>query len=369
VKGKFDVAEKATQIGLVPSVEAAVTDTQDYDSSSLEPGSADGAVIAPVEPLPIVALEDVDVKAEPDWLIRGLLPAAACAFVVADPKVGKSWFVDDAALAVASGKPFLRREVARQAPVLFVPAEDPIPSWASRLEGLALARGLERKGLPIHAVDVPAVSIDDGETLGRLRVTIERLGAALVVLDPLAMLHGADENNAGEMLAVLRGLRRVSRETGAAVLVTHHASKPNGTNRRRTHRIRGSSALFGWADVIVMLELVEKAGVVRVDTEARAFRPPLPFGIWLEEAKGDDGRQRYWHEVEPLEDDELAKVKTNIVRALEKVGGPLTRNALFEKVGGARGKFLDAVRVLLIDGRLREVGRQGVELVSKEVSS
>jgi hypothetical protein len=317
------------------------------------------------EPLRVIKVEDIDVKAEPDWLIHGMVPAGSCALLVGEPKTGKTWLAADLAVSIASMTPFLEREAVERVPVLYVPAEDSIPSWGDRVEGLALARGLERRGLQVFAAEDVAIRLEDGRDLGRLRGAIEQTGARLVILDPLAMLHGADENKSGEMLNVLRGVRYLSQQTGATILVTHHMRKPNGTAGRRAHRIRGSSALHGWADAIFLLEAVEKTGGARLDVEARAFRPPPPIGVRLETAHGPDGRPRYWHAVEPVEEDK-ADLKERIIRELAKVGGPLTRSDLAKKVGGRKADVLKAIQELVDEGKLRACGG-GVELVPDPV--
>lgn len=223
------------------------------------------------EPLKVIKAEDIDMKAEPDWLIKGLVPAGSCALLVGEPKCGKSWLAIDLSMAIASGDGFLDRDVLGQGPVLYLAAEDSIPSWGARLDGIALARCSERKGLAIYLVEDRAIRLDDGADLGRLRRTIESYKARFVVLDPLAMLHAGDENKSGEMLNVLRGIRYLSQQSGATILVVHHLRKPNGMGGRRAHRIRGSSALRA-------RERVGGTDHERSRTRGRRDPPPRPRG-------------------------------------------------------------------------------------------
>lgn len=330
--------------------------------------------------------EAIDIDAETPWLVRGLLPAGACTLLIGDPKAGKSWLADDLAVAVASATPVLGHVAPARSGVLFVLAEDSPRQWGRRLHGLALARGLPgRTGLALDHVVVEALRVDNDHDVARLRSTIEATKAALVVLDPLAMLHGADENSAPEMLEVLRRVRGLARSTGAAILVTHHTNKPNGISRRMTHRIRGSTALHGWADVILMLEHVESGpakGALRLSVEARDFEAPRPLGLRRQVGTSPEGRPIYWHEVVDLQEREEEEAEgTNaarearapredlqerVVEALEDAGGQLSRSRLAESVKGRRRDVFDAISALVDSGVFAEVGSgsmSGVKLV------
>ena len=72
----------------------------------------------------------------------------------------------------------------------------------------------------------------------------------LLVLDPFVRLHRIDENDAGQVSALLGYLRELQREHDVAVLVVHHARK-NGSAGQSGQSLRGSGDFFAWADSLL----------------------------------------------------------------------------------------------------------------------
>ena len=69
---------------------------------------------------------------------------------------------------------------------------------------------------------------------------VKRVGAELVVIDPLYKLVNGDENSAQDMKAYFD---RVMRETGAALLYVHHDAKGSAGDRNIRDRGAGSGVL------------------------------------------------------------------------------------------------------------------------------
>ena len=68
----------------------------------------------------------------------------------------------------------------------------------------------------------------------------------LIVLDTLArVMPGADENAASDMGVTVDRVERIKNETGAAIIIVHHAGKAQGAGPR------GSSALYGAVDTVI----------------------------------------------------------------------------------------------------------------------
>jgi RecA-family ATPase len=73
------------------------------------------------------------------------------------------------------------------------------------------------------AVPVPRLDRDPGRP--RLLETTRQLRPRLLLLDPLVRLHGVDENNAGEVAALLAYFRSLQRQLNVSVLLVHHTRK------------------------------------------------------------------------------------------------------------------------------------------------
>jgi hypothetical protein len=118
----------------------------------------------------------------------------------------------------------------------------------------------------------------DESALRRLQATLEAHGPVDVcALDPLAYVHDADENQAGEMLRWLRPLRECVRATGAATWLTHHTGWEGD-------RGRGTSGLQAWADLELNIKRVgARRGreVTRLSLVKCNFAPRWPAPVDL----------------------------------------------------------------------------------------
>jgi hypothetical protein len=191
--------------------------------------------------LPVVA-------AERRWLIEGLWAAEAVGIVGGEPKCCKSFLALDMTVAVAAGRPCLRRFPVPQAGrVLLYAAEDALPVVRQRLEGIATTVGVALPDLDIHVITALSLRLDLAADQERLAATATQLRPRLLVLDPLVRLHRIDENAAAEVAPLLAYLRDLQRRLALAVVLVHHARKGAG-NVRAGQALRGSSELHAWGD-------------------------------------------------------------------------------------------------------------------------
>jgi hypothetical protein len=117
---------------------------------------------------------------------------------------------------------------------------------------------------------------DDAAELERL---IQEVGAALVICDALVDLAaGGDENSARDMHHVFSTVRGIANRTQAAFLLIHHTGKDG--------RYRGSSAMLGAMDTMLMLEPGNPAKTLKLSV-AKA-RDSEPFDLGLELKVGDE---------------------------------------------------------------------------------
>jgi RecA-family ATPase len=93
---------------------------------------------------------------------------------------------------------------------------------------------------------------------------IEELQPDVVVLDPLASFHDSNENSNSEMKEFMDEIDKLKHHVnpergGIAVVIAHHFRKAGFEEKRANmpliDRLRGSSALAGWADSLLCLGL------------------------------------------------------------------------------------------------------------------
>lgn len=188
---------------------------------------------------------------------------------------------------------------------------------------------------------------------------IEAEGANLAIFDSLRILSsGVDENNTEEIEPIMSALRRLARETGAAIVLVHHRG------RDETSSYRGSSAIRDGTDLLF------KFGRVKEDPERRHRRvletvkcrideEPEPHWVRIQadRAKG----LVYLDEAEPYE----GGTGAGIVRAvladelLELMDDePRTRASLARDVGRdpKDGSVGNALKALAEGGRAERAG-------------
>jgi len=163
-----------------------------------------------------------------DYVVEPILAAGSLGLIVGSPGTLKSWLGMDLGLAVASGEDWLGVFKTKQGPVLYVDQENPRAVLERRLAQLREARGCSSSPFYLLARDDLSSTDLDLTQVGdfkELKAVVDNLKPALVILDSLREFHSADENSSTEMAPIMRRLKALASESGAAVLAIHHLRK------------------------------------------------------------------------------------------------------------------------------------------------
>ncbi len=256
---------------------------------------------APTAPLPPTITTKVQAKAL-DWHRVNVSVAVKCEppprkFIVAHlpaekgiyglligpDGARKSWLAMHIAAAVAGGKPVAGGlwPAPASGRVVFVTAEDSANEIWRRIHALSRLHGNEWVADIDDRMDIiPLPAGTDGLTLVQADPTNPRrfvehpnVGALidycrdtrLIIIDPLADMVDASENDDHAASCVVKTLRRISRETGAGVIVIHHQNKAailGGDGNNQT--ARGSSKIPAGARwSVTMQPLTEREAQAR----------------------------------------------------------------------------------------------------------
>lgn len=305
--------------------------------------------------LPVVRAADIDdAEVRPRWLVEPLWARAGVGILGGAPKCCKSWLALEIALAVASGAPCLGVfEIGDVGSVLIYMAEDAAAVVKARLAGICRHRGLELAALPVHLITAPALRLDRQHDQRRLRDAVATYAPRLLVLDPFVRLHRIDENDAGEVSALLGYLRELQRAHDVAVLVVHHARK-NGHTGQPGQSLRGSGDFFAWADSLLYVR--RHRGQLLLSVEHRAAPAPEPLALSL--AGDDDVRL----DVIAARDHEPTTETTAARDGLEQAvlaalaAAPLARAELRARLRVRNERLGDILARLVNAGALRRVG-------------
>ena len=277
--------------------------------------------------LPVIRAADiVETQDGPRWLVEPLWARSGVGILGGAPKCCKSWLALEMALAVASATPCLGAfDVHDPGTVLVYMAEDAAPVVKARLSGICRHRGQDLAELPVHLITAPALRLDRADDQVRLRAAIAKYAPRLLVLDPFVRLHRIDENDAGQVSALLGYLREVQRALDVAVVVVHHARK-NGAGTQAGQSLRGSGDFFAWADSLLYLR--RHRGRLLLSVEHRGAPAPEPIGLAL---AGDDDVHL---QVDAADSDhervsrDRPSLDQVVLDALSRTGAPVTRPQL-----------------------------------------
>lgn len=309
--------------------------------------------------LPVVRAADItDVEQGTRWLVHSLWARAGVGILGGAPKCCKSWLALELALAVASGNACLGDfAVGDPGPVLLYMAEEAAPVVKTRLSGICRHRGLDLGAQEVHLITAPALRLDRAQDQARLRDAVARYTPRLLVLDPFVRLHRIDENDAGQVSALLGYLRELQREHDVAIVVVHHARK-NGSAAQPGQSLRGSGDFFAWADSLLYVR--RQRGQLLLTVEHRGAPAPEPLAlvlagdenVHLEIAQASAHDESAATERNPLTLDNaildaLAQAHTPVSRA-ELRAGLRVRN---ERLGEALTRLADASLVQRVGDR------------------
>lgn len=184
------------------------------------------------------------------WAVPGLLPAGL-SFLVAAPKMGKSWMALDLCLAVASGGEWLGRKV-NQGPTLYLDLEDSANRAQARmrtlLDGFTAAPETctFRLLAPILGPDLFKI-LDEWVTANP--------GAKVVCIDTFQKIKpatGKNETSYSADYRICAPLQSWAQQHNICVLLVHHTKKGTGS-ADIFEGINGSQGLMGSADAVLML--------------------------------------------------------------------------------------------------------------------
>lgn len=184
------------------------------------------------------------------WLVRGVFPRDGIAAMYGPSGSGKSFLAIDVAIAAADPTcaEWFGHKTAT-VPVTYLALEG-ARGVGKRLQAWKQAHN---KALPerLKFVDADFNLHTKPADIQDLATVLQKSGQAggLVIIDTLSRAaHGADENSAAEMGAIISNAAKLQQLVGGLVLLVHHTGKDG------TKGLRGHSSLFAALDAAVEVQ-------------------------------------------------------------------------------------------------------------------
>lgn len=272
-------------------------------------------------------------------LIDGLLFLPGESAIYAPPKRAKTFYALALGLAVATGQPFMGRNVT-QGPVLFVAAEG--------IGGLGARVAAWRTHAGISDIDqamflTTAVNLFDPVSVAAFTILVEEHQPILIVIDTLARCSvGADENTAKDMGRIVGALDTI-RSNDRHIALVHHAGKDT------TKGLRGSNSLLGAVDTVLEITGDTHALKITVTDQKDAEAPPPS---WCRLERVADSAV-----IVPISEfDVITGAQRLVLDALELLPEEDRTASKWQQIaeegGVSRSTFFEAKKALLIRGRV-----------------
>ena len=275
----------------------------------------------------------------PGYVVEGLTLLAG------KPKIGKSWLLLHAAVAVASGGFTLGDVHCIEGDVLYCALEDSPRRLQTRMTKLL---GIQRRPPRLHfACTMPRLS------QGGLDFIKQWIAGAkeprLVVIDVLAMVRAParkDQTAYDADYEAVLGLRELARQHGVAIVLVHHLRKADADDAFDT--VSGTLGLTGAPDTTIVI----RRGANSTTLHARG-RDLLE----IEKAIRFNPKTCMWSVLGDAGDVRQSDERSTIIVALEEAGSdPLGPNQIAAATGMKAGNIRRLLGKMVSEGVVRKAG-------------
>lgn len=231
-------------------------------------------------------------RSPPNFIIEGLIPEGLTV-IIGPPKDSYKSTIADAIAALVAGFPCaalpLEWKANRHGPVMIFPYEADAGEHRVTLEdGIGVV--LEANESIMISLDTDTYRLDDEDAIEQMMFWLEARKPTMVILDPLANAHSLEEKDAAKMIHILAPLRKWGKDHGTAFVVVHHTRKLSEERAYRADDARGTSAIFGLCDGILVITPGKKQYELMIDAKFKRHQPwnkTIMLGVW--DRKGIQG--------------------------------------------------------------------------------
>jgi hypothetical protein len=214
-------------------------------------------------------------------IVAGIICEFSKLSIVSSAKCFKTWLTIYLALAVSHGLEFLGRKTTRRK-ILYVNLELKPETFTRRLQAVARALDIavDAQWFSHLSLRGKLAGLTVHEIITRIIAVAQKLGATVVVVDPLFKLNTeGEENSSRDQTLFCNELDRLTTEGHCTAIFNDHSGKGNQSEKDPLDVIRGSSAKAGDLDAAMVLRKHEVQSCFRVDLVHRELPPVEAFTI------------------------------------------------------------------------------------------
>ena len=226
----------------------------------------------------------------PDQILENLFDAGDKLAIIGSSKLRKSFFLQQLALSIASGRDFLKWRIPKARRVLFCQFEIRSHHCHRRIKGLAKAMGITPANIGgrLQILNGRGLGVTGPEGIKQITESAAEFKPEVILLDPLYKLASGVENAAEDMKILLAEFDKLAEQSGAAIIYVHHDAKGSPGDRDIRDRGAGSNVLGRDYDACFTLTAhAQNKDAAVIDILLRNYPPQEPFTIaW---GYNDDG--------------------------------------------------------------------------------
>ena len=186
------------------------------------------------------------------------------------PKCGKSWFVLDLCVHIATGEPFLGFPVTKGS-AWYISLEDTKEDLYWRLDAIT---DRELPNLHLSTEDDPIGNLEDGLEKNLNNFIEKHKDMKLVVIDTFQLARGANrESNYTTDYADTRKLKKIADKHKVAILLVHHLRKMHDPDP--VNMLSGSTGLSGGVAGNFVMYNAPQQEVMRLYCKCRSTKPRI----------------------------------------------------------------------------------------------
>lgn len=223
-------------------------------------------------------------------LVHGVLRQGHKMIITGPSKSGKSMAMLELAVAIARGDYWLMHKCSRGR-VLFINFEIDPASFKKRVHAYCLKRGIRLDPGMMEIWNLRGHLIEPKSFAENLIRYCRGKQFSAILLDPIyKMMEMQDENNAADISQMCNLFDKITMETDASIIFSHHFSKGSKYNTSAIDRASGSGVFARDPDAIVVFSLLDwkppeetpYKTAIRVEMILREFASPQPMNFFFD---------------------------------------------------------------------------------------